>query len=325
MNYATLSTNTEQTSHKDLLTSTRLATLRRCPKQHYYRYELGLSRKRTADALRIGSAFHQGRELYNSGVDPAEAIEQVAQNYAQAPGWINPTAWQVEEDTLRQLLTGHFWRYQNDDLEILEVERQFEIPLKNPHNGATSRSFVLAGKIDAIVRLADGRLAVLEYKTAGEDIGPDSDYWLRLRCDPQISQYVVAARSLGYDVAAVLYDVTRKPTIRPRSKPQPETPQQYGVRLLKDIGIRPDYYYQRREIPRLEDELAAFQLELWQQAKQLLDSRRHKRWYRNVQRFTCGTCEFADLCLNGVNVTRGEVPAGYQYLSNVHPELTTGD
>jgi len=310
---------------RDLLTSTRLSTLRRCPRQHYFRYELGLSRTRTAGALRMGAAFHYGREQYNNGVDAAEAIERATASYQTTPDWADPVAWRVECEVVRQLLTGHFWRYENDDVEILEVERAFEIPLINPHTGRRSRAFMLAGKIDAIARLADGRLAVLEYKTCGEDIGPDSAYWLRLRCDPQISHYVLAARAIGYDVATVLYDVTRKPTIRPRNKPRPETPEQYGVRLLKDIGVRPDYYFQRREVPSLEDELAAFQLELWQQAKQLLDARRHGRWFRNVQRFTCGTCEFSDLCLNAVRATPGVAPSGFHILANVHPELSQGD
>jgi len=307
------------------LTSTRLATLRRCPRQHYFRFELGLARVRTSDALRLGAAFHRGLELHNNGVDAAKAIEQATANYADVPEWADAFAWRVECETVRNLLAGYFWRYENDHVEILEVERTFEIPLVNPETRASSRTFVLSGKIDAIVRLADGRLAVLEYKTAGEDIGPDSAYWLRLRCDPQISQYVLAARAIGYAVATVLYDVTRKPTIRPRSKPHPESPEQYGVRLLHDIGVRPDYYFQRREVPRLEDELAEFQVELWQQAKQLLEARRHGRWFRNVQRFTCGTCEFADLCLNGVHVSPGTAPAGYELLTDVHPELTAGE
>ncbi|MCK4343264.1 MAG: hypothetical protein KAY37_16240 [Phycisphaerae bacterium] len=184
--------------------------------------------------------------------------------------WADDFGWRVECEVVRQLLTGHFWRYENDDVEIIDVERTFELPLVNPQTGRASRAFALAGKIDAIVRLADGRL----YASQRE---------------------------------------------------RDETPEQYGVRLLHDIGVRPDYYFQRREVPHLEDELAEFQIELWQQAKQLLDSRRHGRWFRNVHRFTCGTCEFADICLNSVHVTPGAAPAGYELLANVHPELATGD
>jgi len=309
-----------------LLTSTRLAALRKCPRLHYWRFELGLSRIRRATPLRLGGAFHYGLELFNGGASADEAIAEATAHYAVCPDWADPTDWAVEYETLKALLSGHFWRYQQDNLEFVAVEQSFEIPLINPDTSAASRTFRLAGKMDGIVRLADGRLAVLEYKTAGEDISPDADYWLRLRCDGQISLYVLAARALGYDVATVLYDVTRKPTIRLRKA---ETPEQYGKRLLKDIGDRPDYYFQRREVPRLEDELAECRAELWQQAQLILETRRRaarlpdpsRAWFRNVGRMTCGFCEFSALCLGAVRVDPANPPSGYQILADPHPEL----
>jgi len=310
-----------------MLTATRLTTLRACPRRHYLGYELGLARIRQDGPRRFGSAFHCGQQAHNQGQGSEVAMAEALAGYDAVPEWADPTAWAVERETLGQLLAGHFWRYENDNLQFVAVERQFELPLTNPDTGKPSRAFMLAGKIDAIVRLPDGRLAVLEYKTAGEDIGPDSEYWLRLRCDGQISLYVIAARALGFDVATVLYDVTRKPTIRLR---QNETPEQYGQRLLDDIATRPDFYYARREIPRLEDDLAEYGAEVWQQAQQLLEIRRRadrlgdpaRAWFRNAGRWTCGWCDFAQLCLNGVRVGTGSaVPAGYQILSDPHPEL----
>lgn len=305
-----------------LLTSSRMTAMRSCQRKHYYRYELGLSRIRSGDALRFGGSFHKGQEAHNSGADPATAIQTATAGYDTIPQWADPTDWAVERETVRQLLAGHFWRYQSSPLEIIAVEQVFKTPLLNPGSGHASRLFLMAGKIDAIVRLPDGRLAVLEYKTAGEDIGPDADYWLRLRCDPQISLYVLGARALGYDVATVLYDVTRKPTIRLRKE---ETPEQYGVRLLADIGERPDYYFARREVPRLEDELAEFRLELWQQSQQLRDAQRADRWFRNVGKMTCDYCPFSQLCLNSVQVNVDAPPSGYEVLADVHPELFQGD
>lgn len=348
------------------LTSTSMGTMRRCPRQFWYRYDLGLRRVRETAPLRLGSAFHHGQELRRGlfGDDVGAVIDLATAGYVEVPQWAEPQAWAVEGETVRQLLAGHFWRYGADDLEFLAVELPFDIPLVNPDTGAPSRTFRLAGKIDAIVRLPDGRLAVLEYKTAGCDISPDSDYWLRLRYDGQISLYVLAARALGYDVATVLYDVTRKPTIKPRQIPQldddgckivldaagervlnangkprqsasskdgyvlqvrPEAPEQYGERLLQDIGDRPDYYFQRREIPRLEDDLAEYRAELWQQADLIRESRRRGRWFRNVSRMTCDHCEFAPLCLNGARVCPDAPPAGYEFIEDVNPELCTGD
>ena len=250
-------------NNNNKLTSTRLSLLRRCPRLHFYRYELGLSRTRTAAALRFGAAFHAGLEVYNRDANDAGGMRRVLSSYDVMPAWADPTDWAVERETFQSLFAGHLWRYGADNLEFVAVEFSFHVPLVNPATGVRSRLYSLAGKMDGIVRLSDGRLAVLEYKTAGEDIAPDSEYWLRLRRDGQISQYVLAARAMGYDVATVIYDVTRKPTIRLR---QNETPEAFGVRLLADIEARPDYYYQRREVPRLEDELREYQAELWQQA-----------------------------------------------------------
>ena len=311
-----------------LLTSTRLASLRKCPRLHFYRYELGLTRIVSAAPLRFGSGFHLGQELLNTGRSIEEVIQNVAADYATIPTWADPTDWMVEFETLNALLSGHAWRYAQDNLEFIAVELSFEIPLVNPETGTRSRKFTLAGKIDAIVKLPDARLAVLEYKTAGEDIAPDSEYWLRLRCDGQISQYVLATRAMGYDVATVIYDVTRKPTIRLR---QNETPETYGQRLLADLGERPDFYFQRREVPRLEDELTQYKSELWQQAQHLMDLRRRAgrladpaiAHFRNVGRMTCSQCDFANICLSGIHIDPANPPSGYQILADVHPELSS--
>jgi hypothetical protein len=313
---------------KDKLTATRLACLRRCPRQHWYRFEVGLSKTREATPLRIGKAFHRGMELRHTlfGRDIESILKVCLDDYEIVPGWADPVEWAVERETLAALLRGHFWRYGRDDLEFLAVELTFDLPLTNPATGGTSHAFGLAGRMDAIVRLADGRIAVLEYKTCGEDISPASDYWLRLRSDGQISQYVLAARAMGYDAATVIYDVTRKPTIRLRRS---ETPEGYGKRLLEDIGDRPDYYFQRREVPRLEDELESYRAELWQQAKHLLAMRRRGRklarpdeaHFRNVGRWTCNQCDYSPLCLAGAHIDPAAPPPGFCLLADVNPEL----
>jgi len=351
------------------ITHSELSTLRRCPRMHYFRYDLRLSPIRDQVYLRMGSAHHKGVELHGNQTSDAEAIDGASADYLQPPpAGIDKHAWAIERETVRNLLAGWLWRYSADNIRPIACELAFEIPLVNPETGASSRTFVLAGKIDAIVQLPDGRLAVQEVKTAGEDIGPEAAYWLRLRKDPQISLYYLAARAVGHDVATVLYDVTRKPTIQPaavavldddglkvvldrdgnrvltkQGKPRqtsstedgyvlqtrPMTPEEWGSKLLADIGERPDYYYQRREVPRLEDELTQFQAELWQQAQQLMECRRRAArlprpqdaYFCNVGRFTCDHCPFAEICLQSITVNPDAPPAGYEVRDELHPEL----
>lgn len=56
---------------------------------------------------------------------------------------------------------------------------------------------------------------VVEHKTTAIEIGPGSTYWKRLQLDAQISKYLVGSRALGHEPIGVLYDVIRKPLIRP--------------------------------------------------------------------------------------------------------------
>ena len=353
---------TSQTE-KRLLTHSAMACARRCLRQYFYRYEIALRSRREATALRLGAAVHLGLELWSKGATPEAAMLAATDGYATCPPWAEPYEWQTERETVANLLAGYFWRYGNDTLEYVEIEKPWSMPLVNPATGRESRTYQLAGKRDGLVRVPDARLFVLERKTTGEEIGPDSEYWLRLRCDQQISLYTLSALHEGHDVSGVLYDVIRKPTIRPRQIPlldeaglkmvvdeatgermfnkdgkprqsagpgmklatRQETPEEFGARLLADIEERPDYYFQRREVPRLEDDLQAFRLECWQQAQLLSDCRRWGRWFRNVGRNTCSFCEYSRLCLQSITVVPEAPPDGFEIANNVHPELTEGE
>lgn len=58
---------------------------------------------------------------------------------------------------------------------------------------------------------------VVEHKTTSFEIGFGSTYWKRLTLDAQISKYLVGARALGHEPIGVMYDVIRKPQLRPLS------------------------------------------------------------------------------------------------------------
>lgn len=257
----------------------------------------------------------------------------------------------------------HWREVESDILQNIATEFSFEHPIRNPDTGAASRTYRKAGKIDGIVQLVDQRLAVYELKTTGDDIGPDSVYWKRLEIDHQISLYMLAARESGFEVETVIYDVIRKPGIAPKQVPildddgckivldeqgervlnqngkprqsadkekgwtlltRVETPEEFGERLRLDIAERPEFYYQRREIPRLQADLDEFAAELWQQAADIRESINTGRHFRNPSQCTLmGKCEYLDLCARGLEP--GEVPDGFARVDDLHPELTAGD
>jgi len=266
----------------------------------------------------------------------------------------------IECVTVEALLKGWAWRWSEQTLEVVASEQTFTLPLINPATGAPSKLFSLAGKIDGIVRLEDGRLAVIEHKLLGEDISSDGEIWRRLQMEQQISLYVYAARQLGWDVSAVLYDVARKPTIKPtpvplvdangqkvvvdkqgsrvftkQGKPRQTidtgegwiiqsramTPEEWSEKLLADIQERPEYYFARVEIARLDSEIDEVCQEVWDQAKAIRDAQLYARWYRTVSRNTCPFCAWFSLCSSKRDLTYDDCPEGFGYVENVHPEL----
>ncbi len=324
-----------------VLTHSRFECFKACPRMHYLRYELGVRRDDVDRKLRIGQNVHLGLELLDKGISLEDVCEQIRSNYAEIPPWVDDKAdWEEECEICIRLLCGHHWRYEADTLECVASELQFEIPILNPATEYASTIWMLAGKIDRIVKLPDGRLAVQEYKTCQEDLSQDSDYWRRLRIDQQISLYVLAARALDYAIDTVLYDVIRKPTLqRYRTTPlenrkytkdgrlyanqreRDETPEEYGDRITQDMGKRPDFYFARMEIPRLDQDLEEFRWELWQQQQAIRESQKSGRWFRNTSRcFKPYTCEFVDICLNAVDPTNG-LPNGFVRSETIHPEL----
>jgi hypothetical protein len=345
----------------DALTNTILSASRNCLMQHYLKAVCMLQKERTSTPLRMGSVFHWGKELQGLG-DP-DHIEHALNCYHGCPEWADPSEWAVERETVRVLLKGHEWRYQEDTLETLATEQTFEMPMTNPRTGRASRTFCIRGKIDKIVRLPDGRVAIREYKTAGCDVGPDSDYWLFLQHDWQVSIYVLAARFLGFDAVGALYDVARKPTTRPNLIPQldsdgikivldadgnrvmkkdgtprqtgdaekgwvlqsrTETAEEYGARVLEDIYARPDFYFQRKEVPRTEDTLIACQQDISDWAQFLLPVMKSGNWPRHTGKMTCDRCDYKSLCLSTVGVPAtpdSPPPAGFVRSETASPEL----
>jgi hypothetical protein len=240
------------------------------------------------------------------------------------------------------------------------VETGFQLPLINPATGKATPSFDLAGKIDGIVKLEDGRYAVKESKLLGEDISPDGSLWRRLRRDSQVSIYLIAARKMGHAVDTVLYDVCKKPGIAPTDVPildenglkivldstgervrnasgkkdwrqtadkekgyvlqtRPMTTTEWGEKLTADIMERPDYYFSRVEIPRLDQDIAETEAELWEIQLAIRDAQKTGHWYRTTGKNTCVYCAYDSICDR--KLEPGEIPEGFEILGTKHPEL----
>lgn len=265
---------------------------------------------KTSEALNFGTAMHQLLECY----------------------WLNAEAEfpQVDDEytamTLKALFNGYIARWRESDrmtYGTIGTEMRFDAPLMNPETGGISKTFHLAGKIDALAKeKATGKVVIVEHKTTSQDIGPGSDYWRKLPIDGQVSGYYCGAEALGHQASTCLYDVIRKPTIKPyKATPEEkrkynkdgslskacrefdETPDEWYERLSADIASRPDYYYARIEISRSDNDLLEYLFDMWAVSREIADAERMNRWSRNSQACSVyGTCEYFGVCTGESNL-----------------------
>lgn len=253
----------------------------------------------------------------------------------------------------RALVTGYHAKWIGSDWRADAVEQTVHLPIVNPESGRTSRTWTQAGKFDGIVS-GFGRRLLLEHKTVGssEDIAdPSSAYWRRLAIDSQVSAYMLQSWQGGEKLDGILYDVIRKPALRPAQltkagirgvldageyhgfRVSDETAawvaeQQHGTveshelftaRLAADLLAQPDRYYQRRQIPRLDSDVLEYATELWDIGQEILAARNNERHYRNSA--ACmeygRPCEYLGVC-SGFDTIDSD---RWQRADRVHGEL----
>jgi hypothetical protein len=349
------------TEAKQLLTNSRAESYKKCRRREFWEYECQIRRDQDAKPLRMGTAYHEGLDILKQGKGLEAALSAVAEIYALNSLIVPQVEWDYERETVLAMVAGYQWRWHESPLNWVASEASFQVPLVNPDTGARSTLFDLAGKIDGIVKLEDGRLAVGEHKLLSGDISQESDLWRRMQLDAQVSCYVYGARQLGHQVDTVLYDIARKPTIKPTPvavvddlgakivldatgrrvktergqwrqtgdtakgytlQTRDMTPDEWCKKLIADIGERPDYYFARCEVPRLDGDIAEWQAEMWDLQKSLRDSQVNNRWYKTVSFATCPNCPFFALCTQRFNPSGSDsLPEGFAYVENVNPEL----
>lgn len=297
------------TEPNNVLTASRMNSIARCPRAHYLQYEIGLQRESTGLALAIGSAWHRAIESrWKKDASFEEAFSDALP--------LNDTLDEYQAAKVSAMLEAYYEIYPiTEKCEIVLTEQKFKFPLVGV------KGFTVQGKLDNLIqREAGSEVELIEYKTTGDSIESNSEYWMRLRFNFQLFQYTLAARSLGYDVGKVFYDVARKAGLKPKmidlldkqgrkvvvdekgdrvwiepkkkaspvtakkgKKKKPsekvereprqtgdknlgykleqrlESPEQYRARLLKDILSRPQFYFARKEVPILENDLIEFQ------------------------------------------------------------------
>lgn len=319
----------------ELLTNSRLRTYRECPRKHRLMYEELWRPVREDDTLAYGTLGHLGLEAWwKAEADPLAAALAAVEGRARDP---------YQQASIEEVLRGYDarWGADRERYDVLHVEREFLAPLVNPDTWAESRTWVLGGKVDAIVREREtGRVLVVEHKFTSEDISDGSKpYWAKLAMDGQVSHYYIGAEALGAQVEGCVYDVVSKPGQRPlratpiesrqytkdgrlysKQRENDETPDEYRARVRAAIEADLQGFFQRKDVPRLESDLRDYLGDAWAYATQIREARNAGRAPRNPE--AChrySTCPFWDVCANGAKPE--EHPETYQRVESAHPEL----
>lgn len=182
-----------------------------------------------------------------------------------------------------------------------------------------------------------------ETKTTGEDIRSGSTFWKRTLLDPQLSLYIPALKAMGYDPLGCIYDVLRKPLLDPkkatpldkrkyvqktgklhkRQRETDETPAEFFQRCLDDIAERPEFYYARGKVVRLEAETEEAAADNWQTAGQMREAKRLSIYPRNPDSCISWSreCDYLNVCAKLADI---EDPVLYKH-EPAHVELDPGE
>ncbi len=149
-----------------------------------------------------------------------------------AAGWRES---EVVAAKARGLMVGYHARWARSGWKAALVGPMFHLPIVNPPTGYRSKTFTQAGRCDGVV-VRDRREWLLESKTVGEEIDRrDAPFWRRLAVDTQTDTYAQARLQQGRPVAGILYDVLRRPQVKPRvvpkGNPKRTDPENVGTRL----------------------------------------------------------------------------------------------
>ncbi|MCC6366330.1 MAG: PD-(D/E)XK nuclease family protein [Bryobacterales bacterium] len=273
---------------------------RNCRKAVEWRYVDQLVPLQRDRNLHFGSLIHECLQTWHQRRDPAEVLALIdrlcpnrLQDDNQRRDWHLATA----------MIRAYAARYAVEEFEVIALEKTFEGPIVNPATGAASRSFVLAGKVDGIVRIG-GEYFVLEHKTAAQI---DSDYLEKLWTDFQITIYsYYIEQTMGIPITGILYNVlvkaklqqgkgesedeyqARRAELLAKSKTgrttarrrMPETDEEYQQRLAEKYA---DPTMLHREMLYLSrDRFEILRAELWELTQAFLDARRRGIFYQNT-------------------------------------------
>lgn len=271
--------------------------------------------------LAFGTTIHEALRQWHGGAGIERILDFIDRTYVnrtqderQKADWHLATA----------MMKAYAKRYPTEEFEVVDLEKKFDGSIVNPDTGASSRSFLLAGKVDGIVK-QDGHYFLLEHKTASQ---LDAGYLERLWTDFQITLYAwYLEQTLDITVTGIIYNIlvkTRLSQSKGESETEyenrcadliaksktgktsakrkmPESDEDFQLRLAQKFE-EPGMFH-REKLFLSRDQFTELRAELWELSKSLLEARRRGIFYRNTSHcFHYGKpCPYFALCRSGGN------------------------
>ena len=335
---------TNKTSEKKLLTYSALSTYRKCPKKFHLRYEKNLIPVYTDEKLFFGGVVHKALEAWHGIQGGFTEIRRdlVFSKIDEAcQGWEHDRDKRRTRLLVTEMMIGYMEKYRNDDFTVIALEHEFNGEIINPRTGAGSKTFVIKGKADGVVKTSRG-LWLLEHKSTSRLMDDPVD---KLWEDTQVGIYVAYLRDLGYDIVGVIYNELLKCSLIQRKgeteeefqvryaelcaknkngtstakRQLPESDEEYVERVRQ--WYKEGERFQRTELFLTEMQLNLVRQDIWGMTQQFLDARRRDDWFCN--RESCNTfygdCIYRRYCQSNYDeAVRREM---FEIAVTPHPEF----
>ena len=273
-------------------TQSEIATFKSCRYKWMLSYLKRITPKTPVTYFEDGGAFHDALEDLGNDIPIAEVGERIKENYK---GFIRDLKVPFTQSLLESydkrlamvqgMIAGYFAHYGKDEWHVINCEEEFCVPFADTH---------IRGKKDKKV-LQGNKVKLVEHKTSSTISG---SYVTKLPMDQQTLTYSWADwKATGELVAGIIYDVTKKPSIRQTKK---ETRDEFLVRLRDDYINKPEKYFFRETLHYSKKQLQDFEKNLLRLLVQMKSAEENPKEnvYRNEGACSdFGGCHFRSICM----------------------------
>lgn len=265
----------------------------KCPRLWKYMYIDRLYPREKSIPLIAGSIWHDVcMHGYFNGVKKKQILKNISKEYKMLIKTNRSTRQEYTQELIkmeavtRAAFKGYVKLYARDEFKVIATEKRFAVPIV--------KGVVMGGSIDRLVKNDNGELWIKEYKFTSRI---DQDTVVRTEIDHQVSIYFWAAQKLGLKPKGIIYDMTKKPYLKPH---QDEVGEEFEERLTQDYKLRPEFYFKREELYRDKHQIADMVDDIERKITRLLYMKEHMLYDRETTHCLAYNtlCSYFPLCAN---------------------------